>query len=128
MDFISLNDIQDSILNCTDDDVSFANDRLEAKAKSFGLTDDEIVSPCRESVKQLGTAIACRQCALRMIGSDTTVMINGQRGDDIFLQKYKTYAEQVKTLSASMDFTDFAGEETESAGKGGVGMIRLYRA
>ena len=128
MDFITLEDIDDNILTCRESDVAYANDSLLAKARAFGLAEGDILLPCGARVKRLGIALACRQCAAAMVGSDTTVMVNGQRGDDVYLQKYKVYDDLVKSLGASLSFSDFAIEGTESAGKGGVGMIRLYRA
>ena len=128
MEFITLEDIDDNILTCKDSDVDYANDFLLSLATSYGLEEGDILTPCRMRVKRLGIAIACRECAAAMIGSDTTVMVNGQRGDDVYMQKYKVYAELVKEFESSLSFADFAADGTESAGKGGVGMVRLYRA
>lgn len=128
MEFITLADIDDNILHCRASDIDYANSCLLTKALAYGLRGDEIRMPCSARVRQLGTAIACRMCAASMVGSDSTVMMNGQRSDDVYLQKYRIYDELVKSLSSSLDFSDFAAENVESAGKGGVGMIRLYRA
>lgn len=128
MEFITLDDISDNVLTCREADIEYANDYLYRKAKSFGLADGEIKLPCTATIKQLGTAVACRECAIAMVGSDTTVMVDGSRSDDIYLQKYKIYKDLASSIEGSLSYSDFAIEDTDVAGKGGVGVIRLSRA
>jgi hypothetical protein len=128
MDFITLDDIQDNILVCRTEDVNYANDYLLRKAQSFGLADDELASPCSPTVRNLGAAVACMQCAASMVGSDTTVMTDGSRGEDVYLQKYNVYKALVASIEGSLSYADFAKSGVSLAGKGGVGVIRLSRA
>lgn len=128
MEFITLDDISDNVLTCRAADIEYANDYLYRKAKSFGLADDEIRLPAIATIKQLGVAVACRECAIAMVGSDTTVMVDGSRSDDIYLQKYKIYKELASSIEGSLSYSDFAVDNTDVAGKGGVGVIRLSRA
>lgn len=129
MEFITAADNTDNILIWRESDVAFANDYLLSLATSFGLTDAEIELPPRNLVKKLGAAVACRECAAAMVGSDTTVMVGGgNRSDDIYLQKYNLYRATVKDLENRLDYRDFAVDGTTESGKGGVGTIRLSRA
>lgn len=84
--------------------------------------------PASRRVVRLGAVLACRECALDMVGSDTTVMADNRRSDDIYLQKYKLYDELVKDLESKLDFTDFANDDVQPQGKGGVGIIDITRA
>ena len=96
MEFIALTDITDNILTCRDCDVDYANDYLHRLAASFSLSDADIQLPPRLAIKQLGKAVACRECAASMVGSDTTVMVDGSRSEDIYFQKYKIYVHMAK--------------------------------
>ena len=72
--FITIDDITDNILNPLDKHIEYANAYLTDKAYSFNLVVDEIRFPPSNRVKRLGALLACRECALDMVGSDTTVM------------------------------------------------------
>ncbi|SUP42252.1 hypothetical protein [Veillonella criceti] len=128
MDYIDFSDITDNILVCEPSDILFANEYLHRLAKTYGLSDDEIMLPAKTTVVRLGAAIACRERALAMVGSDTTVMVDGHRQDDIYLQKYKLYADMVTTIEKRLSYTDFAIDGVNQQGKGGVGVISLTRA
>lgn len=127
MDFITLYDISDNILVCRDSDIEYANDYLHRLAASFGLADDEVRLPPSIAVQQLGKAIACRECAAAMVGSDTTVMVDGNRSEDIYYQKYKMYVQLAKDLESRLTYKDMAVDGIDGSGKGGVGIIRLSR-
>ena len=126
--FITIDDITDNILTCQDHHIEYANGYLTDLAYSFNLTIDELRFPPGERAKRLGTYLACRECALDMVGSDTTVMVDHSRSEDIYLQKYKLYDQLVKDLEAKLSFDDFAADDVEPIGKGGVGVIDLSRA
>lgn len=128
MEFITLEDIADTILTCRDCDISYANDYLHRLAVSFGLSDTDIQLPARPAVKQLGSAIACRECAAACVGTDPTVMVDGNRADDVYYQKYKMYVQMAKDIESRLTYTDFSIEGVDGSGKGGVGVIRLSRA
>lgn len=127
MDFISWADVSDNILTCRSSDIAEANAYLSRLAKGFGLSDNEILFPPQMTVRRLGCAVACYYCALSMVGSDTTVMVNGARGDDIYLQKVKLYKALIDDLSKGLNFSDFAKFGIDEHGKGGIGVISLHR-
>ena len=129
LEFITVEDCStDNILTCEESDITYANSYLETLALGFGLAEDEIAIPCSEIIKRFGVVVAYRTRALAMVGSDATVMVDGNRSDDIYLQKYKLYNELADKLEAKLDYASFAVENTSGAGKGGVGIIRLSRA
>ncbi len=126
--FVTIDDITDNILIPVDKHIEYANSYLTDKAYSFNLVIDEIRFPPSDRVKRLGAMLACRECALDMVGSDTTVMTDGRRTDDIYLQKYKLYNELINDLEKQLGFEDFAADDVEPQGKGGIGIIHLSRA
>lgn len=126
--FITIDDITDNILNPLDKHIEYANSYLTDKAYSFNLVIDEIRFPPSNRVKRLGALLACRECALDMVGSDTTVMTDGKRTEDIYLQKYKLYDELIQDLESKLGFEDFATDDVAPQGKAGVGIINLSRA
>lgn len=127
MEFISIYDINDNILTCRESDIDYANDYLRRLAISFGLSEEELQTPARASIKQLGKAVACRECAAAMIGSDTTVMVDGNRTEDVYYRKYQMYVQLAKDLETRITYADFAVTGTDASGKGGVGVIKLSR-
>ncbi len=130
MEFITIEDCNtDNILTCEEVDVKNANDYLTKLATTgFGLALAEIAMPTSPTVKQLGIYKAYQLRAMAMVGSDTTVMVDGSRGSDIYKQKYEMYSTMFKNLKAELDYSDFAKDEVGGAGKGGVGVIRMTRA
>lgn len=126
MEFITEADNTDNILTWRESDIEAANDYLLSLARKYGLTDELILIPPRSGIKRLGVAVACRECAASMVGSDATVSVNG-RSEDIYLQKYNLYRSMVKDLASNLGFEDFAVENTSAEGKGGVGIIRVSR-
>ena len=129
MEFITLEDCtSDSILTATEHDIDYANNYLSMLASGFGLKEDEILLPARDMVKHLGTVLAYRENALSMVGSDPTVTTEGGRNEDVYLQKYRLYDALVAKLESKLDYSSFAMDGTDGAGKGGVGIIRLSRA
>ena len=129
MDFIILDDCTtDNILTCEQNDVDSANDYLAKMAAGFGLSENEVKIPCGDTVKRLGIMKAYQIRALAMVGSDTTVMMDGRRSEDIYLQKYNLYTNAIKEMTAGIDYSDFAVDGTSGSGKGGIGIIHLSRA
>lgn len=128
MEFITTTDITDNILTCRDSDIAFANEYLQRLAFSYGLDDTEILLPAKTVVKHLGSAVACRECAASMVGSDATVMVDGSRAEDVYYQKYKMYLQMARDIEKSLSYADFAISGTDGSGKGGVGIINLSRA
>ena len=116
MDFVALDDVHDNILTGRESDITYANDYLLHKAESFGLAEDDLAVPCSPVIRQLGAAVACRVCAAAMVGSDSTVMMDGSRKDDIYLQKYNIYKELVAGLDSSLQSLARTQQGREASG------------
>lgn len=126
--FITIDDITDNILICNDNHIEGANAFLNELALSFNLKPEEIRFPPRLNVKRLGIYYACKECALEMVGSDTTVMMDGKRTDDIYLQKYNLYNQLFKDLKSEIGFEDFAVDDVDLSGKKGIYILPIFRA
>lgn len=128
MKYVTVADIHDEVLNCRSEDLEYANAFLSRLARNYGVDEQEAQIPPSAVIKRLGAAVACRECAAAMVGQDTTVMVNGIRTDDVYLQKYHLYRDVVNDLQKGLSYADFAKHGTLSAGKGGVGVISLSRS
>ncbi|WP_440445583.1 hypothetical protein [Phascolarctobacterium succinatutens] len=107
MEFITLDNITDSILLVTQEDVDEANAYLESIAARYGVT--TIQQPISHSVKRLGIAYACYMRAVASVGTDASVTFDGSRHDDVFVQKAELYGKEVKMLAATINANDFTG-------------------
>ena len=107
MEFITLDNITDSILLVTQEDVDEANAYLESIAARYGVT--TIQQPISHSVKRLGIAYACYMRAVASVGTDASVAFDGSRHDDVFVQKAELYGKEVKMLVAMINANDFTG-------------------
>ncbi|MBR6635949.1 MAG: hypothetical protein IKK97_00710 [Phascolarctobacterium sp.] len=123
MEFITLADIQDKILQCDEHDVAEANAFLLSTALSLGVKEDEIKLPANFMVKRLGVVFACYNRCLLSVGSDATVVFEGSRNDDVFAQKLEFYKNEVKAITDELRTYDFTG----IASKGST-TIGLWRA
>ena len=107
MEFITLDNITDSILLVTQEDVDEANAYLESIAARYGVT--TIQQPISHSVKRLGIAYACYMRAVASVGTDASVTFDGSRHDDVFAQKAELYGKEVKMLAGMINANDFTG-------------------
>ena len=123
MEFITIDDIQDSILQYTDADVAAANEFVLNTALKLGAKQEEIKLPANFSVKRLGVVFACYNRCLLSVGSDATVVFEGSRNDDVFAQKLNFYKAEVEKISNELRVYDFTADY-----KTGSTTINLWRA
>lgn len=123
MEFITIDDIQDSVLQCTDADIKEANDFVLNTALKLGAKQEEIKLPANFLVKRLGVVFACYNRCLLSVGSDATVVFEGSRNDDVFAQKLNFYKTEVEKISAELRVYDFTADY-----KTGSATINLWRA
>lgn len=124
MDYITVSDIQDEILQCTDDDIAMGNDTIEHLAQKLGVS--EIPLPVKAIVKRLGVVSACYNRCLMQAGTDPTTVFNGAGGvenSDVYAQKLKLYKAEMQRLMETITAADFG-----VAGGGGRSTISLYRS
>lgn len=108
MEYISLDDIRDEILQCTDDDLTMGNDTIEHLASKLGVS--EIKLPVKAIVKRLGVVSACYNRCLMQTGTDPTATFNGANGmenSDIYAQKLKLYKAEMQRLLETITPADF---------------------
>ena len=105
MEFITLDNITDSILLVTQEDVDEANAYLESIAARYGVA--QMQEPISHNVKRL--AYACYMRAVASVGTDASVTFDGSRHDDVFAQKAELYGKEVKMLAGMINANDFTG-------------------
>lgn len=111
--YITAADIRDDVLSCTEDDIAKANAYIEWSAARLGVSAAKIASPAPFAALRLGECYACYIRALAKVGTDATVTVDGERGqegDDIYAQKLKLYRAELDRLEASLTAADFTGE------------------
>lgn len=124
MDYITVNDVQDEILQCTVSDIAMGNDTIEHLAQKLGVS--EITVPVQAIVKRLGVASACYNRCLMKAGTDPTTVFNGANGvenSDVYAQKLKLYRAEMQRLMQTITAADFG-----VSGGGGRSTIPLYRS
>lgn len=125
MDYITLLDIQDEILACTDEDVAAGNEYIEHAAARVGVKPGQIELPVRFNVKRLGVCFACYNRCLLSVGTDPTAVFESGKyaeSTDIYAQKLKFYKAELERLADTVLAADFTGE----GGKAGA-VISLGR-
>lgn len=123
MEYISLNDIQDAILQVTDSDILEANRFIEESAARLGVAAENICMPVTFTVRRLGIVFACYNRCLLSVGSDGSVIFDGKENSDIFAQKLQFYRAELKTISGGLVASDFTGTQNS-----GGASIKLWRA
>lgn len=124
MDYISLDDIKDEILQCTADDVAMGNDTIEHLANKLGVS--KIIVPVKAIIKRLGVVSACYNRCLMQAGTDPTTVFNGAGGaenSDVYGQKLKMYKAEMQRLTETITTADFG-----VSGGRGRSTISLYRS
>lgn len=124
MEFVTLADIHDDILEVDEADVDEANRFVLDTAVRLGVAEESLLSPPRFIVRRLAVAFACYNRCLRAIGSDGSVIFNGQENADIFAQKLAFYRSEVRSIEPRLTVSDFIAEKREQ----GRTTIELWRA
>lgn len=127
MDFITIADITDEVLQVSDADVVSANAYVNGLAKKFRVTDEtQLLNPPSYVVKRIAVCYACYVRAINAIGTDATVVFDGSGGSegrDINAQKAKFYKQELDSLVGSLSTSSFTGEEVS-----GSVTINVFRA
>lgn len=115
MNFISLADLDDEIIECKQSDADEANDFLLDFAHSLGVKNVKILIPPVYTVKHLGVVYALSNAAFRSIGKDNLTSLDTESTrEDIYAQKYRLLQAELAKLEASVTAADFTGKQ-ESA-------------
>jgi hypothetical protein len=123
MEFVTLEDVQDRILQVDHEDIDEANKFIEDTALRLGVAIDKIKSPVGYRVKRLGVVFACYNRCLASVGTDGSTVFDGSRNTDVFAQKLQFYRAELNRLEAELVVADFTG-----SGKAGGASIGIWRA
>ena len=107
MNYITLDDIFDEMLTCTDEDIDVGNDMIVREARRLNA---EIEEPITAIVKRLGVCAACYNRCLMQAGTDPTTVFNGANGvenSDVYVQKLKMYRTEMERIVSTLTAEDF---------------------
>ena len=76
MDFITLEDVNDEIVECTQDDIAEANSYLLIVSQRLNVKEDRIVTPAAYTVKRLGVVYALYIACVRSVGKDNLTSLD----------------------------------------------------
>lgn len=128
MDFITLNDVNDEIVECTQADVDEANSYLMIVSKRLNVREERIVTPAAYTVKRLGVIYALYIACVRNVGKDNLTSLDTESTrNDIYAEKARFYREEWKLLEKNMTAADFTGG-SNGIGLGGICSVPVWRA
>ena len=117
MDFITLDDVTDEILQVSDSDIVTANDYVNGLVVKFRIKPEQLVNPPTYTIRRITVCYACYIRAVNHIGSDAMASYDGGSGDgkDIYAQKAKFYRQELDGLVNNLTTLDFTGEEVSGS-------------
>ena len=112
MSRIALADLTDELLkDCvTQDQLDEADEFLDNLAGRLGVDPDDIVAPLALTARRLTLAYAYKLAAVDKEGQQPEMLRSGD-GYDVYSQKRRFYANEVKDLSAQLTARDLTGVE-----------------
>lgn len=123
MEFVTLDDVRDEILQVSDADIDEANRYVTNVGVRLGVAEDMFITPFRYPTYRLAVVYACYLCALRHVGADGSVIFDGKENADIYAQKLAHYRNEVRTIESRLTPSDFTDRKTCSGRT-----IELWRA
>lgn len=115
MALITLQDVNDEIIECLQSDVDEANTYLLNIAKRLGVREAKIKIPPVYTVKRLGASYALYICAVRNIGKDPTTSLDTESTrQDIYAQKARFFEKEYTRLEKIVTADDFIDKEDDS--------------
>lgn len=125
MDFITLNDVVDDIVQCTQSDVDQANEFLLGIAKRLRISNERIVLPAVYTVKRLGCVYALYIACTRSMGRDNLTSLNTEAlRQDIYAQKREAFKTEMERLEEQMEADDFTDDYKD--GYRNIQAIRMW--
>lgn len=116
MNIIIIDDVRDDVLTVTENDITDANRFTTDVGVRLGVAEENFTFPPRYTVRRLAIAYACYLAALRSVGTDGSVIFNGQEGVDIYAQKLKYYGAEVEAITSNIIAGDFS-DAKKTAGR-----------
>lgn len=128
MEFITLDDVTDEIVDCSQEDVDEANSYLTIVAKRLNVREERIITPTAYTVKRLGVIYALYIACVRNIGRDNITSLDTESTrNDIYAQKARFFREEWKAMEKAITSADFTGGGLGDS-FGGVFSIPVRRA
>lgn len=125
MDFITLNDVVDDIVQCTQSDVDEANSFLLGIAKRLRISNERIVLPPVFTVKRLGCVYALYIACTRSMGRDNLTSLNTEAlRQDIYAQKREAFKTELERLEEQIEADDFTDDYKD--GYRNIQAIRMW--
>lgn len=112
MQFITIDDVQDDILRVNENDIDEANAFATDAGVRLGVAESDFIQPARYLTRRLAIVYACYMSALRSVGTDGSVIFNGQENVDIYAQKLKFYRDELNGITERLTASDFATKKT----------------
>ena len=114
MDFITLNDVVDEIVEVTQDEVDDANSFLLGIAKRMHISEERIVTPAVWTVKRLGCVYALYIACTRCMGKDNLTSLNTEAlRMDIYAQKREAFKTELDKLMEEIEAADFTQDYSD---------------
>lgn len=120
--FISLNDIQDRLLKCDEQDIVQANQFIKDTAIRMGVNEGDIQIPLTFTLKRLAVCFACYNRCLACVGMDPTVNFDGGNQQDVYEKKLALYKTEIDRIVEKLTEADFTGKKNTGT------TINLWRA
>lgn len=125
MNFITLEDVVDDIVNCSESDIEEANSYLLNIAKRFRVKEARIKIPAVYTVKRLGCVYALYIACIRCIGTDNIVALDTESArSDIYAQKAKFFKDEMDRIEKNLSAADFIDKDGE---RGGCWNVPIWR-
>lgn len=125
MDFITLSDVVDDIVQCTQNDVDEANSFLLGIAHRLRISDERIVTPAVYTVKRLGCVYALYIACTRSMGRDNLTSLNTEAlRQDIYAQKREAFKTELERLEKEIEADDFTNDYQD--GYRNIQAIRMW--
>lgn len=125
MDFITLGDVVDDIVQCTQNDVDEANSFLLGIAHRLRISDERIVTPAVYTVKRLGCVYALYIACTRSMGRDNLTSLNTEAlRQDIYAQKREAFRTELERLEKEIEADDFTDDYKD--GYRNIQAIRMW--
>lgn len=125
MDFITLDDVVDDIVQCTQNDVDEANSFLLGIAHRLRISDERIVTPAVYTVKRLGCVYALYIACTRSMGRDNLTSLNTEAlRQDIYAQKREAFRTELERLEKEIEADDFTDDYKD--GYRNIQAIRMW--
>ena len=114
MDFITLADVVDEIVEVTQTEVDDANDFLMGITKRMHISEERIVTPAVWTVKRLGCVYSLYIACTRCMGKDNLTSLNTEAlRQDIYAQKREAFKTELDKLMEEIEAADFTQDYSD---------------